>query len=337
MQKTQKINDTIMFGNPPSITFSACVGGKKESKSPIANCFDKLYSDNYFGKSSWEKAETYLVNECIDILLKKSNSNMDDIDFIFSGDLENQCTASAFAVRNKPVQYVGLYGACSTMAESLCLASCFTDANQSKKTVCVTSSHFCTAEKQFRTPLDYGGQRTPTAQWTVTASGAVMLEPTVSPPYVRSVTFGRICDYGITDINNMGAAMAPAAASTLLSFFKSTNTTPDDYDCIYTGDLGEIGTKLLSNIMSMNGIKLKNHKDCGLIIYDVKTQDVGVGGSGCGCSASVLSGHIIPMIRSGKLKKVLFMATGALMSPTTVFQKDSIPAIAHLVELSHCL
>ena len=233
------------------------------------------------------------------------------------------------------IPFFGLYGACSTMSESLCLASMFVDTGLGQRCLAATSSHFCSAERQFRFPLEYGGQRTPTAQWTVTGSGACVVAPSVQAPFVRAVTVGTVQDLGITDINNMGAAMAPAAAKTLCQFFSDTATRPEDYDMILTGDLGFVGSRLLERLMQAEGYPMaKLHNDCGRMIYDRKKQDVHAGGSGCGCAASVLCSFILPQIACQRLKNVLFLATGALMSPTSTQQGESIPGIAHLVYLS---
>ena len=329
-----KKGDTIFFGNPPSIIESASAVGKKEGEGPLGKKFDIVCKDGTLGEKSWEKAEAMLQENCLDFLFKKAKINPEQIDFIFSGDLQNQCTASSFTARKLPIQHIGLYGACSTMAQGLALSACFTASGLANISLAVTSSHFCTAERQFRTPLDYGGQRPPTAQWTVTGCGSALVSATGNGPYIKAVTFGRVKDYKITDISNMGAAMAPAAASTLLHYLKDTGNSVDDFDCIYTGDLGKIGTNLFKKILLLEGVKLEKHKDCGLLIYDIDTQKVDCGGSGCGCSASVLSGYILPKLETKKQKRILFMSTGALMSPTTTLQKESIPCIAHLVEIS---
>lgn len=326
--------DTIFFSSCPSIICSAAVGGNKEADGPLADCFDTLCRDTYMGEKTWEKAEGAFQRAAVERALNKANLKIDDIDYIFSGDLQNQCTASAYTVRDLSCQYIGLYGACSTMAESLSMASCFVAGGLCEKAIAMTSSHFCSAERQFRTPLDYGGVRTPTAQWTVTAAGAAIVAKNGGGPYVKAVTIGRIKDYGVTDINNMGAAMAPAAAETLLHYLKDSGKKPIDFDHIYTGDLGMVGSDLFHQIMEQEGVKLVNHSDCGLLIYNRLTQNVNAGGSGCGCGASVLCASILPEMRRGGMSNVLFIATGALMSPTSYMQGESIPSIAHLVEIS---
>lgn len=267
--------------------------------------------------------------------LDKAKQPASVLDYIFAGDLLNQCIGSGFAIRGQEIPFYGLYGACSTMAESLSLAAMLLDGGFGEWAAAMTSSHFCSAERQYRTPLEYGGQRTPTAQWTATAAGAAVLEKGEVGPFVRAVTIGTIEDLGITDANNMGAAMAPAAAMTLKHFFEDTGTNPSNYDLIITGDLGKVGTDLLRELTLKDGYDLEHHHtDCGLMLYDLEKQDVHAGASGCGCSASVMCGHILPLIRRGTLNEILFVATGALMSPTVVQQGESIASIAHLVYLS---
>ncbi len=326
---------TILLPNSPSILASAAVGGKKEGEGPLREDFDLLSEDTTFGEKTWEKAEMRMQMDAESRALKKAGLHPEDIDVVFAGDLLNQCISSAYSLRGLAIPYIGLYGACSTMAESLMLASLFVDGGIARRAMAVTSSHFCTAERQFRFPLEYGGQRTPTAQWTATASGCLIVGEKNEPPYARAVCVGKIGDLGIKDLNNMGAAMAPAAADTLKTFFQDTGTSPENYDRIFTGDLGQVGSDLLYELMEREGIPLKGrHDDCGLLLYDRETQDVHAGGSGCGCSAGVLCGHILKLLKNGTYENVLFMATGALMSPTSVQQGESIPGIAHLVHLS---
>jgi len=297
--------------------------------------FDIINKDSYFGQASWEKAESQMQSLAVSKALEKAGLQNTDIDFIFAGDLLNQCIGSTYGLRELGIPYVGLFGACSTMAESLCVASTFIEGGVAQKVVACTSSHFCTAERQFRFPLEYGGQRTPTAQWTATASGAAVLQNGDVPPFVRAITVGTIEDLGVTDANNMGAAMAPAAAMTIRHFFEDTGKKPEEFDLIITGDLGKVGSSLLADLLRRDGIDLGDRQsDCGLLLYDLEKQDVHAGGSGCGCSASVLCGHLLPQMREGKLHNILFIATGALMSPTVVQQGESIASIAHLVCLS---
>lgn len=333
---SQKLGrSTFRLTNPPSALAYAAVGGKKEGEGPLARDFDLLCDDSSFGEQTWEKAESRLQKDAVNKALEKARLSSGDIDLIFAGDLLNQCVGSTYGLRDLEIPFLELYGACSTMAESLAVASLFVDNGLAERAAAVTSSHFCSAERQFRFPLEYGGQRPPTAQWTATASGAVIVGAAAQAPFIREVSIGKITDLGITDANNMGAAMAPAAASTIETFLRDTGTGPEDYDLILTGDLGKVGKALLLDLLKRQGIDLsRNHDDCGLMLYD-EEQDVHAGGSGCGCSASVLCGYVLPRIASGVYKDVLFAATGALMSPTSVQQGESIPGIAHLVHLSH--
>ncbi len=325
---------TLEMSQMPSIQGFASVCGKKESEGPLAKYFDKTFDDTTLGESSWEKAESKLQSEAVSIALQKSKLTASDIDFIFAGDLLNQCISSTFGLRELQIPFLGQYGACSTMAQTLILSSIMVEAGMAKHCLAVTSSHFCSAERQFRFPLEYGGQRTPTAQWTVTGSGAIVVGNSGNSPYISAVTVGRIKDLGIKDANNMGAAMAPAAAQTISDFFSDTNTSPKDYDLILTGDLGEVGSKLLYELLEKDGIDIRsNHNDCGLMIYHKNKQDVHAGGSGCGCSASVLCSFILSKMKNAELNNVLFVATGALMSPTSSQQGESIPSVAHLVSL----
>lgn len=325
---------TIQMENMPCVQGFASVCGKKEAEGPLGSEFDYTFDDTTLGESSWEKAESRLQTEAVNRALDKASVAPSDIDFIFAGDLLNQCISSTFGLRNLNIPFLGQYGACSTMAQTLALSSLMIDSKIADRCIAVTSSHFCSAERQFRFPLEYGGQRTPTAQWTVTGSGAIVIGNTGQSPIISSVTIGRITDLGIKDAANMGAAMAPAACSTLIDFFNDTKTSPEDYDLILTGDLGEVGSKLLKELTKREGISIdSNHNDCGLMIYDKEKQDVHAGGSGCGCSAVVLCSTILNKLKSGQLNNVIFMATGALMSPTSSQQGESIPSIAHLVHL----
>ncbi len=326
---------TLILETAPGVISYGAVGSKKESEGPLAEGFDQLFPDSTLGEETWEKAECRLQKEAVRIALEKGKIKSEEIHCLFAGDLLNQCTSSIYGLREVGAPFVGLFGACSTMAESLTMAALFLEGGFGEKTAAVTSSHFCTAERQFRFPLEYGGQRTPTSQWTVTGSGAVILGKGSSGPYVRGVTIWRMRDMGITDANNMGAAMAPAAADTLERFFTDTGMQPEQFDLIATGDLGKVGSDLLLEVLEKDGWSLAGrHNDCGLMIYDREKQQVEAGGSGCGCSASVLCAHILPALQRGELKEVLFVATGALMSTTAVQQGESIPGIAHLVWLT---
>lgn len=326
---------TVAFRNPPVITGFSSVAGKKEGEGPLGPCFDFVADDDSFGETTWEKAESKMMKDAVNRALNKADLTPNNIEYMFSGDLLNQCIVSSYGLRDFNISFFGLYGACSTMAESIILAAMAVDGEFASNCVAVTSSHFCTAERQFRFPLEYGGQRTPTAQWTVTGSGAVVIQDRGQGPFITHATAGKIIDYGETDINNMGAAMAPAAVSTMLEFFQDTDTKPQDYDLIITGDLSKTGADLVMELMSREGIDLgKTYTDCGLLIYDREKQEAHSGGSGCGCSALVLAGHILPKIVRGELRNVLLISTGALMSPTSIQQGESIPAVAHLVKIS---
>lgn len=325
---------TLKLENRPSIIGFAAVCGKKEAEGPLGDSFDMTFDDTTLGSESWEKAESKLQSEAVTRALDKAGVVASDVDYILAGDLLNQCISSTFGLRSLNIPFLGQYGACSTMAQTLALSSILVDSAAAQICVAVTSSHFCSAERQFRFPLEYGGQRTPTAQWTVTGSGAAVVGNTGNSPYVSAVTIGRITDLGIKDSTNMGAAMAPAAAETLKDYFKDTGTTPKDYDLVLTGDLGAVGSKLLYELLEIEGIKLKDyHNDCGLMIYHKESQDVHAGGSGCGCAASVLCSTVLKRLQQGELNNILFMATGALMSPTSSQQGESIPSVAHLLNL----
>lgn len=329
----QRIGENTLSLETAALCCWAAVGGKKEAEGPLGSCFDQTFSDNSLGQESWEKAEAMLQKKALELALGKSGLPSGGIDFLLAGDLLNQCISSTFGLRSFGIPFLGQYGACSTMALTLGLSSVLVESGAARRAAAITSSHFCSAERQFRLPLEYGGQRAPTAQWTATASGCVIVG-TQGPISVRHVTFGKITDLGITDAANMGAAMAPAAAETLLSFFRDTATLPEQYDAIYTGDLGLVGSRLLCQLMEENGQPLTDrYRDCGLLLFDREKQDVHAGGSGCGCSAAVLCSHILPMMARGELKNVLFAATGALMSPTSTQQGESIPGISHLVHL----
>lgn len=320
--------------NPVKIESFAGVAGSKEGKGPLGTYFDEVIEDSHFGKDSWEKAESRFQLEAVSLAVKKAGITKEDIDVICSGDLINQCIGSTYGLRELEIPFFGIYGACSTMAEGLLISSVLTENNVAKRAVAVTSSHFSTAERQFRFPLSYGGQRTPTAQWTCTASGAVILSQDTGTISIIGGCIGKITDMGITDINNMGSAMAPAAAETIRRYLTATNTTPVDYDFIVTGDLGVVGSKLLIEFLQKQEIDISSqHRDCGCMIFDNEKQDTHCGGSGCGCGASVLCSYFLPMLERGEAKNILFIATGALMSPMSLQQGESIPSIAHLVHL----
>lgn len=327
---------TVRMQNGVGIAGYASVAGKKEGEGPLRRYFDILMEDAEWGEKTWEKTESKMQKSAVAHAVEKAGINLSDINYIFAGDLLNQCIGSSFGLRELEIPFLGVYGACSTMAETLGLAAMTVDGGFADCAAAVTSSHFCTAERQYRTPLEYGGQRTPTAQWTVTGAGALILSKSGGAPYVTHFTAGKIVDLGITDANNMGAAMAPAAADTLLAHFKDTGNRPEDYDLILSGDLGEVGRSILVDMMNDEGYDIaENYNDCGCMIFDGKKQDTHAGGSGCGCGASTLCGYVMNRMKAGELNRVLFMATGALLSPTSTLQGESIPSVAHAVVISN--
>lgn len=326
---------TVRFGVSPYIISRASVVGAKEGEGPLKDTFDMVVSDDKMGQISWDLAEGAFQKTTVEIALKKANLKNDDIEYILSGDLQNQCAATHYGLRETNIPFLGLYGACSTMVESLSVGSMIVSGGYADRVICLTSSHFCSAEKQYRNPLEYGGQRTPTAQWTATASGAAILSKEGNGPKITHITTGKIVDKGITDVSNMGAAMAPAALSTITAHFKDTGRTPDDYDLILTGDLGVTGSEILCELIQRDGYDIKSkHNDCGKMLYNIDEQDVHAGGSGCGCCASVLCGHILTELEKGNYKNILVAATGALMNPLTVLQGESIPTISHAVAIT---
>ena len=326
---------TVMTECEPTIVGFGSVASKKEGEGPLKEYFDLVEQDTMFGQKSWEKAESMIQKNAVQIALKKAGMSPDQIDVICAGDLLNQCIGSTFGLAKLEIPFVGMYGACSTMAESLATATMFLETGAVDTAVAVTSSHFCSSERQFRFPLEYGSLRTPTSQWTVTGGGATVLKKGENGPKIRHVTFGKIFDYGIKDANNMGAAMAPAAADTIKAFFSDTETSSEDYDGIFTGDLGATGSELLHQLLEKGGIDIRDiHRDCGVMIFTPDMQDVNAGGSGCGCSASVLNSFILKEMQKGRYNNVLFVATGALMSPTSAMQGENIPSVAHLVNIT---
>lgn len=308
--------------------------GVKEYEGPIGHLFDHHDKDDYFSQDTFEKAESELMRISFNIALSKCNMSEGSIGAVFAGDLQNQCVGSSYGLSDLPIPYFGLYGACSTSCEALLLASVFTTNNIYKYCAAVTSSHNGAAERQYRNPVEYGGQRSPTSQWTVTG-GATFIVGHGSSTGVRICDGmpGIVIDKGINDANNMGAAMAPAAASTLLRYFRESNTLPSDYDMILSGDLGHEGSMILKELLNAEGYIMDNHNDCGKIIYDKDTQDTHAGGSGCGCGACVLSSYILPLMERREMGNILYVATGAMMSPDSLKQGRSIPAIAHLLHL----
>lgn len=325
---------TIVLDNYVNIHAAAGIAGQKESKGPLGQYFDHTYTDDKLGQKTWEKAESQLQKNAVLLALEKAKLQKEDIDLILAGDLLNQCISSIFGLRELQIPFLGQYGACSTMSQTLALSSILVDSHAAKRCIAVTSSHFCSAERQFRLPIEYGGQRTPTSQWTVTGAGAAILDRSGIGPTIRSVTIGRINDFAIKDANNMGAAMAPAAADTILNFFSDTGFRVSDFDLILTGDLGYVGAELLMELLQKEGLDISgNYNDCGMMIFDREKQDVHAGGSGCGCSASVFCSYIIDSLNQNKMKNILFAATGALMSPTSSQQGESIPGISHALHI----
>ena len=332
---TKKLGkQTLAFAAPPTIAGYASVVGKKEGQGPLAGAFDLISQDDSFGESSWEKAESTMQRMALETALDKAGQSPSGLDLLFAGDLLNQCIASSFAARGQDVSFLGLYGACSTMAEGLALAAMALDGGFGERAAAVASSHFCSAERQYRTPLEYGGQRTPTAQWTVTGAGACVLTCQGTGPCITHATLGKVIDKGIKDANNMGAAMAPAACDTLAAHFSDTGRRPSDYDLIVTGDLGELGKSIVLDLFRSDGVELPNYDDCGVMIFDLPAQDVHCGGSGCGCSAVVLNGYLLRGMAAGRWKKILFCGTGALLSPISSLQGESIPGICHAVAIT---
>lgn len=325
---------TIAFTNPPIIVGYGNVVGPKEGEGLLKQYFDQILEDSLWGEETWEKAESKILKTAIQLAIDNANVTKQDIRYLFAGDLLNQLTASTFAIRDMNRAFFGLYGACSTMGESLILASMAVEGGYANYALAATSSHFCGAEKQFRFPLELGSQRPLTATWTVTGSGAVVLGNTGTGPRVTHVTPGKIIDLGIKDEMNMGAAMAPAAADTIVTHFKDTGRKPKDYDLIATGDLGSVGKVLLQDLVKKEGYDLStNYTDCGVEIFDDKKQDTHAGGSGCGCSAVTLTGYLLKEMAKGTFKRILFVPTGALLSPSSNFQGETIPGIAHAVAI----
>lgn len=325
---------SVVFTNPPTILSAAAIVGPKEGEGPLASYFDEITQDAMFGQETWEQAESEMVRKTIELVIKKAKLKQEDVNYILAGDLLNQNSGSTFGIRSFGRPFFGLYGACSAMGEAMSLGSMLLDGGFAKYVVASASSHFCGAEKTFRFPLELGTQRTPTSGWTVTGDGAVVLSHEGNGPFITAVTTGTVIDMGITDANNMGAAMAPAAADVLTKHLKDLNRTPDYYDIIATGDLGQVGKTLLIQLMQQAGYDVKtNLQDCGLLIYDMENQNVNAGGSGCGCSAATFAGYFFDKLNKGEIKKMLFIPTGALHSVVTVQQGETIPAIAHAVAI----
>ncbi len=326
---------SFVLPSHPVITTWASVAGKKESEGPLKNLFDVTSKDTYFGQKTWEQAEKQMQQIALETLAKKAGMKKEDFSLVYSGDLLNQCIGSSFSLNNCGIPHLGLYGACSTMAESLLLASMTVDGGYSDQVVAMTSSHFASSERQYRFPLGYGGQRTPTAQWTVTGSGAALVCSEGHGPRVESCTIGTVTELGVKDANNMGAAMAPAAFSTIRAHFEDMHTCPEDFDLIVTGDLGQLGREMLMELARRDGINLGGKvTDCGTLVFDLPKQDVHSGGSGCGCSAITLCSYLLGNLNSGKLKRILFCGTGALLSPVSTQQGLPIPGVCHAVSIT---
>jgi len=327
---------TALLETRPVVDAWASAVCKKEGEGPLGDLFDMIHTDDTMGEDNWEKAETRLFMDAVKRCIEKAGVTSGDVRMLLGGDLLNQLVASNFAGRELGIPFIGLFGACSTMAESLAVGAMILESGSADRLLCAASSHFCTAERQFRFPLEMGTQRPPSAQWTVTGAGAVMVSnrrTVLRPrPVITHVTIGKPIDLGVTDATNMGAAMAPAAADTLCRHLMDTSRTPTDYDVIATGDLGAVGSALFEELMREKGMPLLAHRhvDCGLMIFSPE-QDVHSGGSGCGCSASVLCADLLPKVQKGKIGRLLFMATGALMSPVSANEGESIPSIAHAV------
>lgn len=327
---------TVKLQTPPVIISTASIVGKKEGQGPLSQEFDQILDDGLWGEDSWEKAESKMIKETMKLAVKKSNLTMANIDYILTGDLLNQLSASTFGIRDFNRPYFGLFGACSTMGESMSLGAMLVDGGFANNILAGTSSHFCAAEKQFRFPLELGTQRSLTSTWTVTGAGAVVIAKGGEGPSITYITTGKIVDMGVTDSMNMGAAMAPAAADILKTHFEDTGRNPRYYDLIVTGDLGTVGKELVTQLLEKEGYTLgSNYNDCGIMIFDAQKQDTHAGGSGCGCSATTFCAHIYEQMKKGNLEKVLFIPTGAMMSPTSSQQGETIPGIAHALAIEN--
>lgn len=330
-----KGHQSWIFENKPHIISTATVVGPFEGKGPLANDFDIVHADMYFGQDSWEKAEKVLLEESTSLAIEHAGLTKEQVQFFFGGDLMNQIISSSFAARTLSIPYIGMFGACSTSMESLAMASYIVNSGGAKYVLAGTCSHNASVEKQFRYPTEYGSQKPPTAQFTVTGSGAAVLSLEGNGPVVTSATIGRVIDMGITDPFNMGAAMAPAAVDTIEAHLRDLQITPSHYDLIVTGDLSKIGYEIANELLERHGIPIREttYQDCGMMIYDYKKQNVQAGASGCACSAVVTYGHLLKKVRKGELKRILVVATGALLSPLSFQQGESIPCIAHAVSI----
>lgn len=325
---------TVAFTNPPVILSTAAIVGSKEGQGPLAQTFDKVVADPYYGEDNWEKAERRMLQEVLEKVLSKANVKPQDVDYLLAGDLLNQIVSANFAARSLAIPLIGLYGACSTIYQGLAVGAMLIDGGFAQYVLIGSSSHYSTAERQYRFPTEQGAQRPLTAQWTVTGAGAILLAAAGVGPRVTHATVGRVIDLGSADPYNMGAAMAPAAANTITSHLSDAGRRVDYYDLFLTGDLGFYGTELLEKLMREYGHDISGrHNDCGLLIFDRQRQDVHAGGSGCGCPAVVTCGWLMQQFRERKLNRVLGIGTGALLSPVTTKQGETIPAIGHAVAL----
>ncbi len=330
---------SIIFEKKIYVVSTSSIVGGKEGDGPISEYFDVILEDMSLGENSWEKAESRLVEESFKLAIKKAGMKNEDIDYVIAGDLLNQSIGTTYGVKSLGRPFLGVYGACSTFGESLSLGSIILDGGGGENILVGASSHFCTAERQFRTPLELGSQRPPTASWTVTGDGSAVISSNnkyenKGLPKIKKITTGKIVDMGINDPNNMGAAMAPAAADTILTHFSDFELDVNYYDLVITGDLGHVGRQLTNNILLENGLDISDiYTDCGIEIFDKKTQDTHCGGSGCACSAVTFTGMIYKKMCKGEILKVLFVPTGALLSATSIQQGQSIPSIAHAVAI----
>ncbi len=331
-------NKILRFDNAYIVSSGSVVGGK-EFDGPLGEYFDLHDSTDRFGKKTWEKSESEMQRLALNVALSKIGASERDVGALFAGDLLNQCVGSSYGLLDFDIPYFGLYGACSTAIEGLMLASMMCNAGYFDTCAAVTSSHYCSAERQYRTPIEYGAQRSPTAQWTVTGAGAFIVKRELGDgecfARVTEALPGVAMEKGINDASNMGAAMAPAAADTILRYFKSSDCAPDELDAIITGDLGREGGDILCELLKAQGLDIgSRYNDCGIMIYDRSAQDMHAGGSGCGCSAVVLASYLLPRLKSGVLKDILILGTGAMMSPASIQQGEAIPAVAHLLRIT---
>lgn len=323
---------TVKLKNKPTIISTSSIVGPKEADGPLKDYFDIKIDDDLYGEKSWEFAESKMVQTVVQHAVSKANKSISDVNYMIAGDLLNQLLSTSFAAREVSIPFLGVYGACSTMSQSLSIGAMIVDGGFADLVVAATSSHYCTAERQFRFPLELGNQKPMTAQWTVTGSGCSLISNNGEGPKIKYLTIGKVIDEGITDANNMGAAMAPAAIDTIFSYFDDTKDDPNSFDMIATGDLGKVGMQITIDLLKEKGLDIsKVYTDCGVEIFDLESQDVHCGGSGCGCSASVFNGYIYKMLKSKKFNKVMLVSTGALLSPTSTLQKESIPSVAHAV------